>query len=179
MHFHVEMRGRNTNWVAVAILPSKILIQVWERSDVKREVRASRVPQTSLFPWQVEACIVGKEGRHGRHCYCQHTLPSLLVHPGPSGAPQGAQSWWSASFFLFYFIGLTWPHRHCHLCHSVIGLSHNCQRVPWPNLHHLGFEQTVLPNSAPRPSSSSFCSLYQWVNSKYSIAHLVYGWEDK
>lgn len=62
MQLHVETGWRNPSWVAAAILPSKILAQIREQSDVKMEVRASGGPQTSLSPQRDEARTVGKEG---------------------------------------------------------------------------------------------------------------------
>lgn len=65
-----------------------------------------------------------------------------------------------------FFLGLTGPHRHCDLCHSLLSLPHHRQRLPRPHVHHLGSEQAVIPHPAPRPPGSSVCSLYQWVNSE-------------
>lgn len=150
-------------------LPSMILAQIQERGNIKMAIRP---PQSSRLLSSPSGMRWGQltrgEWTLSRHHCSRHWLPQR--------APViSSRTFWSPLkstvpviilVFSVSIVGLTWPHRYCYLCHSIISLSHNCQRVPWPNVHHLGPEQTIVPNPAPRPSSSGFCSLYQWINSK-------------
>lgn len=62
------------------------------------------------------------------------------------------------------FAGSAGSHWHCHVLDSVSGVSHHCERLPGSHLHHLGSEQALLPDTAPRPQGSHFSTLHKWIN---------------
>lgn len=75
------------------------------------------------------------------------------------------------------FAGTAGSHWHCHVLNGVAGISHHCQWVPGPHLHHLGSQQALLPDTAPRAQGSHLSTLYQWINGESQPPSTRLQWE--
>ena len=149
-------------------LPSEILGWGQERSRILMESGVSQVLHTSLLPLVGEAGTVAREEwGPSRRCRARRSplASRFAAHPALWGPVRNMATMISLVSSV-PLLGLTWPHGYGHLCHRVVSLSHHRQRVPRPNLHHLGPEQAIIPNPAPRPPGSRVCSVYQWINRK-------------